>query len=272
MKETQIAAAPGGMTVEGYLEGAGPTILFLHGGMDEGESWARVTKRLSARFRTVRLHRRTYRLDLGIEPSTSMAEEVGDVLAAAQAIGRPCLIAGHSSGGVIALEALAAAPSTFAGAIIYEPPVPVDGPVGGEALKRAGTALARKGPGTAMRVFFRDIVRYPAWLSWTFGALVGAFPSLRARVPRQLVDCEAIDRTGVRLDAYAGIGVPMLLLLGERSPAHLGMRTEALQAAIPESHIVRLAGQEHNAHRRAAGRVAGIVADFATDVLAPGRE
>jgi pimeloyl-ACP methyl ester carboxylesterase len=50
--------APDGSSVRAYDEGQGPVILFLHGGMDEGASWARVAARLRSRFRVLRLHRR----------------------------------------------------------------------------------------------------------------------------------------------------------------------------------------------------------------------
>ena len=43
---------------------------------------------------------------------------------------RPVLV-GHSSGAVLALEALAAGPGQFAGAFIYEPPLVLDRPLGG---------------------------------------------------------------------------------------------------------------------------------------------
>ncbi|BBG00561.1 MULTISPECIES: alpha/beta fold hydrolase [Pseudonocardia] len=266
----QLAVAADGTAIHGYVEGAGPPLLVLHPGMDDGRSWARVTHRLADRFRTIRLHRRTYRLDQEVEAATSMAVEVRDVLAVADAIDEPCLLIGHSSGGVVALEALAAAPGTFAGAVVYEAPVPIGGPLGGRALERARAALDRNAPGAALTIFMREIVGYPPWLSRVYGILVGAVPALRARVPRQIVDTEAIDDTGVRLDAYGAIDVPVLLLLGERSPAHLADRTGALATAVPRTRIARLAGQEHNANRRAPDRVARLVAEFAHDVFRVG--
>lgn len=268
MEKQPICIGSDGAAVEGTVEGSGPTILFLHPGMADGASWSRVTERLAGRFRTVRLHRRTYRLDLDVDASTAMAAEVADIIEVVDALGTPVLLLGHSSGGVVALEALLAAPSKFSGAIIYEAPVPVAGPIGGEALRRAKAALARNRAGAAIRIFMREIVRYPAWLSWIFGALVSMVPSLRARVPRQLMDVEAIDKTGVRLDAYAAISVPVLLLLGDRSPSHLARRTDALNTAVHGARVVRMAGQEHTANRRAPDQVAGLIANFAAEVLA----
>jgi alpha-beta hydrolase superfamily lysophospholipase len=54
-------------------------------------------------------------------------------------------LAGHSSGAVVALEALAAEPGVFAGAVLYEPPV-ATGPPGPPAQPLAG----RSSPGFQM--------------------------------------------------------------------------------------------------------------------------
>lgn len=258
-----LASAADGSEIRGFDEGSGPPIIVLHPGMDDGTSWNRVAARLAPCFRVLRPHRRTYRLDLDADARDSMEKEIADVAAVAEAVGPPVVLVGHSSGGVIAIEALLAAPSAFAGAVVYEAPVPIGPPLGGEALERAKAALDAGRVGRAMRIFMRDIVKYPPWLSFVFGLLAGTLPFLRSRVPRQLVDCEAIDRNGVRLESYAGIVHPVLLLLGERSPAHLGERTAALQDAMPGARTVGLPGQEHTANRLAPALVARLVAEFA---------
>ena len=266
---SRIATAADGTQVLGFDEGEGPPVLVLHPGMDDGTSWGRVSARLAPRFRVVRLHRRTYRMDLSVDPGTSMGQEADDVAAAARALGGRAVLVGHSSGAVVALEALAASPSLFAGVVLYEPPAPVDGhPLGGAALERAKAEFAEGRTGRTVTTFMREIVRYPRWLSWLFGVTVAAAPSLRPRVHRQLVDCEAIDRTGVRTAEYAAIGVPVLFLLGQRSPANLHRRTEALRDAIPGARITVLPGQGHMANELKPQRVADLVTAF-SDVLSP---
>jgi len=47
------------------------------------------------------------------------------VLAAAATLDSPVLV-GHSSGAVLALEALAAAPELFSAGVLYEPPLIID--------------------------------------------------------------------------------------------------------------------------------------------------
>ena len=268
----RIATAADGADIRGFDEGEGPPVIVLHPGMDDGTSWDRVSARLAPRFRVVRLHRRTYRADLHVDPRSSLGQEADDVAAAARALGGRVVLVGHSSGAVVALEAMAASPSLFAGAVLYEPPAPVDGiPLGGEALRRAEAALARGRTGRAITIFMRDIVRYPGWLSRVFGLMVGAVPYLRPRAQRQLVDCEAMDRVGVRTAEYSGIGVPVLFLLGQRSPSHLHRRTEALRGAIPGARVSVLPGQGHMANRLRPARVADLVEGFHDAVTGPGR-
>jgi pimeloyl-ACP methyl ester carboxylesterase len=105
------------------VEGSGRSILVLHGGMGDLSSWEKVTDRLRDRFRVARLYRRQYRLD--VPRKVTMTDEVAEVLAAASTLDRPVLV-GHSSGAVLALEALAASPETFSAAVLYEPPLIID--------------------------------------------------------------------------------------------------------------------------------------------------
>jgi pimeloyl-ACP methyl ester carboxylesterase len=98
-------------------EGRGPVILVVHGGSSDESAWAKVAARLSSRFRVVRVRRRQYRLDIDTGRPASIAEEASDVVAVAAALAEPMVLVGHSSGAVVALEALVASPSTFAGAV-----------------------------------------------------------------------------------------------------------------------------------------------------------
>src|SRR4051812_32183182 len=102
------ATATDGTTILAATEGAGPAILVLHGGMNDESAWQRVATRLVPRFRVIRVRRRRYRMDL--DPPPTLTEEMTDIVALGDAIGRPVPLVGHSSGGVVALEALLAAP------------------------------------------------------------------------------------------------------------------------------------------------------------------
>lgn len=263
---TIAAVAADGTGVRAFDEGAGPVVLVIHPGLDDGRSWGKVAAYLSPRFRVVRIVRRHYRLDLPAADGYSMSREVEDVQALAQAIGEPMVVVGHSSGAVVALEALVASPGTFAGAVLFEPPVatgPPD-PAGSEAVALANAALAAGKPGKAAQIFIRDIVGMPAFSAWTLRPIVNLSPRLRAMIPRQITD---LDGVGQRLDAYAQIATTVVLLGGERSPAHLGKSLDALAAVMPHTKRVTLAGRDHFANWKAPAEVARVIEALALQVL-----
>ena len=140
-------------------EGEGRAILIVHLGGGTSRAWTLVARRLTDRFRVLRFDRRPYRSAIDATPVESMAGEVADVLAVTSAVAEPILLVGHSSGAVVALEAAIASPEAFAGLVLYEPPVAVSSPLGGDALRRAQTAIEREKPGRAMAIHLREIVR-----------------------------------------------------------------------------------------------------------------
>lgn len=266
---TLTATAADGTSVRAYDSGSGPVVLILHGGMDDGSSWSRVAERLTSCYRVVRLHRRQYRSDLvtgGV--GCTFADEVAHVRSLVDVIGEPSVVVGHSSGAVLALESLVALPDEFAGAVLYEPPsVTASLPLGGAALGRAQAALAAGRTGRALAIFLRDIVRIPGWAAWLSGVATLVVPSLRGMTPHQIDDCAAIDQLGDRLEAYRQITVPTTLLCGDRSPAHLIQRLDALEQVLPNAERVVMHGQGHGANVQAPARVAEAIDTLATKVL-----
>jgi pimeloyl-ACP methyl ester carboxylesterase len=250
--------APDGVEVRAVDEGRGRPVLVVHPGLDDGRTWERPARLLAADHRVVRLCRRRYRLDLPPR-DWSVEEEAADVVALAASLGEPVLLVGHSSGGVVALEALVAAPEAFAGAVLYEPPVHLRDHEWAAPLRAARAG----GPGPALRVFLREIVQVPGWVAVLAGAWVALSGRSRALVPRQIADAEAIDRLGVRLDAYAALSTPTVLLTGTRSPAHLGERVAALGRTIPGASVVELAGVGHDAQVRRPAAVAAPITALA---------
>jgi pimeloyl-ACP methyl ester carboxylesterase len=241
------------------------TVLVVHPGLDDGRSWRRVVAALEPRYRVLAGARRRYRPDLPAD--CSMAEEADDVVAQAWAAGEPVLVVGHSSGGIVALEAVLRAPSAFAGALVYEAPVELTAGEFRPAVLRAEGALRTGRPGRALSIFVGDVVGVPATQARLAGAVLGLLPRVRALAPRQIADLAAIDDLGVRLDAYADIRVPVLLLGGGRSPEHLQARTRALAEAIPGARTVVLPNQGHDANRRAPADVVAEIEGLAGAVL-----
>ncbi|WP_433258474.1 alpha/beta fold hydrolase [Streptosporangium sp. CA-135522] len=251
-----------------YDEGQGPPIVMVHPGLSDGRRCGKVAAILSGRYRVLRLDRRQYRLDRGAP--VQVEQEVEDVLALIRSVGKPVVLYGHSSGGVVALEALVASPSSFAGAVIFEPSAVIGPPLsgeGGEVLQRARAAMASGKPGKALTIFMRDTVGLPDWQAWLGGAITALIPHYRRLVPRQLDDLEAMDRLGVRLDAYAAIEVPTVLLGGERSPANLAERLDAVQRVMPRAERVVLSGCDHGADLKKPAEVARVIRELAEKVI-----
>lgn len=256
-----------GTDVRAFDEGQGTLILVLHAARDAGAAWQKVAARLSGRFRVVRLQRRQHRQDLGSALPCSIADEVADVLALLQVTGSPAVVVGHSSGGIVALEAMASSPSAFAGAILYEPPVIIGPLLGGEALKRAQAAYAAGKRGKALEIFLRDIVGVRPLLARVAGARVGLSRTAGDAISHQLDDCKAVDDLGLRLGAYAEITVPTVLLGGSRSPAQFSERMTALARVMPDTERVVMAGRGHYANIFGPSEVAQVIARQANTVL-----
>jgi pimeloyl-ACP methyl ester carboxylesterase len=92
--------------------------------------------------------------------------------------------------------------------------------------------------------------------------------AMRRHTAGQIADDEAIESLGIGLDRYARLDLPVLLLGGERSPANLRVRLDALAGVLPRlDSVVILAKQGHLATMRAPGEVAAVIASFADRVL-----
>jgi pimeloyl-ACP methyl ester carboxylesterase len=121
----QLAAVSAdGCPVSAYDEGDGQAAVIIVGGAgDDGRGHARLAAKLTSTNRVLRLIRRQYRTDLAAWRPVNVTDEAADVVALARTTGRPCYLFGHSSGGVIALEAALIAPESFAALAVFEPPI-----------------------------------------------------------------------------------------------------------------------------------------------------
>jgi pimeloyl-ACP methyl ester carboxylesterase len=197
-----------------------------------------------------------------------MGNEVSDVLAAAEALDKPLLLVGHSSGAVVALEAALHSPSMFAGVALYEPPVAVTEPLGGEALGRAQAALDAGDPGSAMRIHLSEIVGVRQSVVGVMARLPPLWRRMTLFAPGQIKDDSNIESLGVGVDRYSRLDLPVLLIGGARSPKHLGIRLHALAAVLPHvDSVVVLKRQGHLANAFAPGRLARVIEGFADNVL-----
>ena len=263
-----------GVDVRAYDEGQGPAIVIVGPGLDDGTRTKKLAALLARQFRVIRPHRRQYRWDLKTKGQRcSVAQEVDDVLAVADHVGQPLIVYGHSSGATVALEALVASPSTFSGGVIFEPAIVIETPWAGEhgkVITQARAALNAGKPGTAMAIFTRDVIGLPPWQAQMVGMFTSLYPRYRTLAACQIDDLEAMDELGIRLNAYARISVPTVLLGGDRSPARLSAPLDALEHGIPSAQRVVMHNKDHGADVKAPKTVAEIVETFANQVFGLG--
>ena len=251
-------AARDGIAIAVECAGNGPTLLFVHGGIGDRTRWTPMFPLLAGRFTVCAMDRRGHG-ESGDSPKYGLEKEARDITDVVEALDGPVSVLGHSYGGVATLEAVLGR-AKIDRLILYEPPVlePSD-PAMIEKIESLVAAGQRE---EAALTFWREVVKYspeeleamqkrPNWPK-----LVADFDSH----PRQMRALAAyrFDPEPVRKRAP-----PTLLLLGgeTRSPA-LKRAIEALDASIPDSTLVVLEGQEHNAMDRDREQLARVIENW----------
>jgi len=262
VKAGHVAVTASDGTVIGWDEtGAGRPLLLIHGGVGDGDgaAWSFVRPLLPDGLRVVAMDRRGRgRSDRGDDAPHSLEVEADDVLAVADVLGGGVVVAAHSIGATITLQALRRAGDLIAGALLYEPPLP-GMPSGLGSSDAMLTALDEGRDEDALVAFLRDVVQFspgdidayrasPAWSSRV--ALIWT-----AR--REGESLRALDPDVGR---YAGIEVPVELVVGDRTAMHHREAVDALAAVVLDARVTVLEGQGHGALAQAPQLVANAIA------------
>ncbi len=133
----------------------GPRVVFVHGAMDRGASFLRLT-RLLPEIEAVRYDRRGYGRSVDAGPAPTLQAQVDDLLAVAGP--GPVVVVGHSLGGVLALAAATSSPHRVAGAVVYEAPAPWEPWWPGH-----GAGPAAEHPDDVAEGFMRRVVGDDVW-------------------------------------------------------------------------------------------------------------
>ncbi len=224
--------------------GAGRPLVLVHGTGAAHTRWATVVPALSQQFSVYALDRRG-RGESGDASPYVMQREFEDVAALVESIGEPVDLLGHSFGGVCSIEA-ALLSRNIRKLILYEPPLPVEGvPIFSEGIIARLQALLDQGDRAGVvTVFMREVVRMPAHEFELFRA-APAWPARLAAahtLPREL---RALEQYRFRPERFNGVALPTLLLVGGDSPHFLKAAIESAHAALPNSKVASLPGQQH---------------------------
>jgi len=219
------------------LDPAVPVAVLVHGSLDRGTSFARVTRRLGD-LAVVTYDRRGYhRSRTGAGLARSLDDHVADLV---ELVGAgPCVVVGHSYGGDVAIGAALAAPGAVRAVGAYEPPLPwFDW-----WPRRTASSIADEDPATFAESFFRRVVGDAGWERLTEHDRAAR----QADGPALVAELADLRRSGAPFDVSA-LRVPLVLGRGERSVPHHRRTVEALAQLVARADVVEFAGAAHGAH------------------------
>lgn len=253
-----------GTPIAYWRSGDGRPLVLVHGTTADHTRWKTVLELFEPHANVCAVDRRGRGASGDAEPY-AIEREYEDVAAVvdalAQETGSPVDLFGHSHGALCSLEA-ARLTTNLRKLVLYEPPVLYEADTyPDDFLDRLDALLAEGRREEVLETFFREIVRMPEDELSTIRSL----PAWQARVaaahtmPRE-------ERVGANYrfspGSFESVTVPTLLLLGSDSPAYLRASTEAVAAALPDSQVAVLDGQQHVAMDTAPQLLADTVLSF----------
>ncbi len=243
--------------------GSGPAIVLVHGSIATGEPYLGFAAQLAEHHSVYVMDRRGRGLS-DDAPDYTIGTEAADIIAvltrAAQETGSVPVLWGHSYGAICTLEAVRLG-ADVESLVVFEPPLPYDGPVAGDHLGEYAAAISVGDRDRAMRIAARHFLRISAEETEGLAStpLWDAFLDLTPTWSRELAE---IDATASVLSEYGDLPVRTLLLIGEISPGHLIASSKSLAAQLPDATVNVLEGQNHFAHVLDPAGLAAAVRSF----------
>lgn len=234
-----------GTPIACYRSGSGPPMVLVAGtGAANPVAWP-VVPALEQRFTVYSVDRRGHG-ESGDAATYSIEREFEDIAAVVDSLGEPAHLLGHSYGGLCALEA-ALLTRNIRKLILYEPfSIPLPGaPVYSEGFLDRLEALLEAGnrEGALAAHYYANVGMTPD----EFESMKSspAWPARLAAAETLLRELRADEQYRFDARRLKDLYTPTLLLLGGNSPDTIKDGTSALHAALPNSQIAVLPGQEH---------------------------
>jgi pimeloyl-ACP methyl ester carboxylesterase len=226
--------------------GSGPPLIFITGASCFRKFIPIVQDaKVFAKEFTVYNYDRRGRGDSGNATPWSLEREVEDVDAMIDAAGGSAYLYGHSSGGVLALEASLSLKSKIKKVIIYDPPYVHNQKEKTEygRLSQIVIQLLDQGAnGQAMKVFLNGI-GMPKILVHLL-PLAPGWAAMKALAPTLAYDI-ALTGDLPPIARAANVTVPIKIIVGQKSPAGMHEVASQLVKAIPNATFLMLMGQDH---------------------------
>ena len=219
--------------------GDGSPLVLVHGTLATHERWVSILPALEKQFTVYAIDRRGRGGSGDTEPY-ALEREAEDIAAVVDSIGKEVNLLGHSHGALCTLEAALRTPYVRR-LIAYEPPLAPDSD---GLMDRVQASLDAGDPEAAVITFVRDGVRMPPHEldQWRSTPVFPARVAVAHTIPREF---RAVEGYQFEPERVQHLNVPVLLLLGGDSPPFFRTSIENWHAALPNSRIVVLPGQQH---------------------------
>lgn len=260
-----------GTEIAGRVVGHGPAIVFVHGGLGDGDSWRFMLPFLRDSFTCYPLSTRGRGLSSD-NPDHSWDRIVEDVRAFAESIGEPVGMVGHSSGGALALDA-ASRTEVVSALALFEPTVfgiGADHERDGQRDERGFGRihqLAEEGKSVdAVRVFVEEIAAAGQPELDGLDA-VGAYDAMAPNLAPFLQ--EMVSGPGMTdPSVLARLAIPVLLVWGTETTPFARTVVQLLAEQLPDAQVREVEGVGHFAPLLAPEPVADELSRFFSAVLA----
>ena len=231
-------------------EGSGPPLVLVHGSPADGRAWNRVVPFLKDRFSLVMPDLPGYGASDPVpDAPEGRAALMGTAIARLIESVGPAAVAGHSYGGLVALEAtLQAKPGAVTRLTVLEP------------MFIRGLTLVDDPTLPPVRTFFEAYVqRVDAGEPDAVGLMIdywfgkGAFTRLpdpvrgylNTNAPRNVLDVRSSFAADMTAEQLAALTMPLLFVWGDRSPEVIPAMGHALMKLVPGARMEAIAGGNH---------------------------
>ena len=258
-----------------HRQGTGPGIVLVQGAMGTAYNFDQLAQMLAPNFTVFMPDRRGRGMSAKpYDSKHTIARDIEDLEAILIATGATGVF-GMSSGAVITLEAARTLPQVFRIAV-YEPPFYADG-MSHDGIRQLNDEIAQGQIATALVTGLRVAKTAPAVVRilpkpaarllarivlFIDDCIPSAYVKLRDLVRAGRYDFNVVGGMDGKIQTFASIRQPVLLLSGTKSPAFLRQSIRKLKEILPKARHIEFGGLGHFASWNASrGGCPGVVAE-----------
>jgi pimeloyl-ACP methyl ester carboxylesterase len=251
----QRAVSHDGTEIAGRVQGHGPPLMLIHGGLSDGDSaWLFMLPVLADHFTCYLMSTRGRGLS-GKNTDHSRERHFEDVAAFAKSIGEPVGVVGHSSGAVWALGGVALAPEAVRAVALYEPALALERPLVGDAAIEAIARTAADGRLAEAALMLIDEAVNPTAEERAIFSVPAVAEIAGAHTTVALLEAPEVNRPFEAV-AIEKLTMPVLLIQGSRTANHFKDAVRHLSGRLDDCRVIAIQDVGHLGHVTAPHAIA----------------